>query len=183
MSAPLTGTESAKNAIKRVHYSHDAVIDFIIANPTVSQGELAREFNYTQPWISRVINSDAFKKRLAERKEELVDPIILESLDSKFNALADLSAELLMKKVEHQLNLDPSAIDGKFALAAVDVTHKAAGFGARNPQGGGVTTNVVVMVPAKAESQEEWAATALDNAKAGAVKFTIEASTKEVKNG
>ena len=35
MSERLVGTESAAGAIARVKYSHDAMIDLIIANPAV----------------------------------------------------------------------------------------------------------------------------------------------------
>ena len=48
MSTPLMGTDSAAGAIQRVSYTHDALIDMIIANPEVSQGELSKAFGYTQ---------------------------------------------------------------------------------------------------------------------------------------
>ena len=52
MAEPLMGTESAAGAIQRVKYTHDALIDMIIANPAVSQGQLATQFgiNVTQAW-------------------------------------------------------------------------------------------------------------------------------------
>ena len=87
MSVPLIGTESAAGALARVKFSHDAMIDVIIANPTVSQGEIAKHFGYTQAWVSRIMNSDAFLARLALRKEDLVDPSIALSIDEKLRAV------------------------------------------------------------------------------------------------
>ena len=81
MAEPLMGTESAAGAIQRVKYTHDALIDMIIANPAVSQGQLATAFGYTQGWLSRVMNSDAFQARLAARKMEVVDPQLVLSID------------------------------------------------------------------------------------------------------
>ena len=54
--------------LKKISYTHDAIIDAIIASPGVSQGELAKEFGYTQTWLSIMIGSDAFQSRLTERK-------------------------------------------------------------------------------------------------------------------
>ena len=88
-SAPLQGTTSAANAVARVNYSHDAMIDLIIANPAISQNELAKHFGYSAAWVSRVRNSDAFLARLAERKGDIVDPSIIATVEEKIRAVAD----------------------------------------------------------------------------------------------
>ena len=85
---PLQGTASAALAIDRVKYTHDAMIDLIIAQPAISQGELAKHFGYSQPWVSRIMNSDAFLARLAQRKAEIVDPQLTLSVDEKLRAVA-----------------------------------------------------------------------------------------------
>lgn len=151
MSEPLMGTESAAGAIQRVKYTHDALIDMIIANPAVSQGQLAMHFGYTQGWLSRVMNSDAFQARLAARKTEVVDPQLVLSIDEKLRALASKSLDVVLDKLAVMQNPDT-------ALKALEVTSKALGYGARQ-QNLNVQQNFVVALPPKAASASEWAIT------------------------
>lgn len=148
-SAPLQGTESAALAIARVKYSHDAMIDLIIARPEMKQGEIAKHFGYTQPWVSRIMNSDAFLARLAQRKADIVDPSISLSVNEKLAAAASRSLDIVLEKLEHSPNLDQ-------ALGVVAVTSKALGYGARQANLN-VQNNFVVALPQKAASAEEWA--------------------------
>lgn len=148
MSTPLQGTESAAGAIARVKYSHDAMIDLIIASPMISQAAIAKHFGYTQPWVSRIFNSDAFQARLAERKTELVDPTIALTIDEKLKAVADKSLDVVLEK----LNLSPTF---DMAVKAAELTSKALGYGARD-RGGVVQNNFVVALPGKAESAQSW---------------------------
>lgn len=149
MSTPLAGTESAAGAIARVKYSHDAMIDLLIANPAISQGQIASAFGYTQAWVSRVMNSDAFNVRLAERKGELVDPTIAATIEEKFKALASKSLDVVLEKLTVTQNPDT-------ALKALEITSKALGYGARQ-QNVAVQQNFVVALPPKAQSAEDWA--------------------------
>ena len=59
----------------RIRYTHEGLIDMIIAEPWVSQNELAMRFGYTAPWISTVMTSDAFLAKLEERKAERRRPV------------------------------------------------------------------------------------------------------------
>jgi len=148
MSTPLMGTDSASGAIQRVSYTHDALIDMIIANPAISQGELAKAFGYTQGWLSRVMNSDAFQARLAARKTEVVDPQLVLSIDEKLRALASKSLDVVLDKLTVTQNPDT-------ALKALEVTSKALGYGARQ-QNLNVQQNFVVALPPKAASAGDW---------------------------
>ena len=135
-SAPLVGTASSANALARVRYSHDAMIDCLIENPGISQTELAALFGYTGAWISRVVNSDAFLARLAERKCDLVDPAIALTLDEKFRSLASQSLDIIQEKLSLTKNMDS-------AMKALELSAKALGYGARQ-QNLNVQQNFVV---------------------------------------
>lgn len=135
-SAPLVGTASAANALARVHYSHDAMIDHLIENPGISQDALAAMFGYSVPWISRIINSDAFLARLSERKHDLVDPAIALTLDEKFRSLAAQSLDVIQEKLFLTKNVDT-------AIKALELSTKALGYGARQ-QNLNVQQNFVV---------------------------------------
>lgn len=150
MSSALQGTASAALAIDRVKYTHDAMIDLIIGNPAISQGDLARHFGYTQPWVSRVMNSDAFLARLAERKKDVVDPSLVLSVEEKLRNLASRSLDIVMEKLEVSKNPDT-------ALKALEITTKSLGYGAR-PDKVAIQQNFVVAMPQKSESALEWAA-------------------------
>jgi len=89
--------------IATVRYTHDGIIDEIIAFPAISQGELAARFGYSQSWMSIIINSDSFKERLAERKGELVDPKIRATVHDRLDALAKRSLDKLLERIDNQM--------------------------------------------------------------------------------
>lgn len=142
-----------RHGIKKVRYTHDAMIDLIIQNPWVSQNEIAAHFGYSVSWVSQIFSSDSFQARLAERKEELVDPTIRATVEERFKALVIQSLDVLRQKLERPLPL----ISDELALGAVGVAAKALGYGSKAAQVQ-VNTQFVVHVPAKALSSEDWAA-------------------------
>lgn len=150
---PVTG--ELQNGIAKVRYSHDAMIDLIVAEPWVSQNQLAEVFDRTPGWISQVINSDAFQARLAERKEQLIDPVLIASIKDRLNGVAARSLELIQEKLNQ-----PAAgllVKEDFLLRAADLATKALGYGARVPTQSTTNVAVVVQVPPKIPSAHEWA--------------------------
>lgn len=115
--------------IGKVSYKHDAIIDFILANPTVQQNEIARHFDYSQGWISQIIASDAFQVRLAERSGDLVDPLIRRDRDAMFKSLIDRSFEILEEKLRMPANVVPDQL----VLRTMELASRAVGYGARDP--------------------------------------------------
>lgn len=111
--------------IQSISYTHDAMIDEIIAEPSVSQNELARRFGYTASWISMVIGSDSFKERLHARKAEIVDPTLLITTRERFESLTSLSIDRLMEK----LSAPAAAIDNDLLIKAANLGAKAMGVG------------------------------------------------------
>lgn len=143
----LQGTESAKDAIATVNYTHDAMIDLMLANPKISQNELAKQFGFTAAWVSRIMNSDAFLERLASRKQELSDPLIAQTIDEKLNMLTGQSLEILSERLAATRNPD-------LALKVLPEVLKATkGYGARGPV---VNNSFVVALPGKATNSAEW---------------------------
>ena len=91
--------------IARVRYTHDAVIDEILVNPSISQNELAKIFGFSAGWMSIVINSDSFQERLAERKAMLTDPKIIASINERLDAIAAIVWERIATDL-HPARLD-----------------------------------------------------------------------------
>lgn len=158
MVQPLQGTATGKDAIARVTYTHDAMIDLILQNPQMNQTDLALYFGYTQGWVSRVMGSDAFNARLAQRKEEIVNPAIIATLDEKLRGLAHQSLDIISRKLEATSSPD-------LAAKALDMSVKALGLGAR-PQNVQNNHTYVVALPAKSENEQQWALAAKNEAKA-----------------
>ena len=136
--------------IEKTRYNHEAMIDVIIANPTLTQGELARTFDRSQAWMSRIMGSDAFQAALAKRREEITDPFLVATIEERMNGLAMQSLDILAEKLEATGNPD-------LALEALKVTTKALGFGARAPMTN-VQNNFVIPLPAKIADAHDWAA-------------------------
>lgn len=116
------------HAIKKVRYSHDAMIDMIIEQPAVSQNSLAAVFGYTPSWVSQVMSSDAFRARLEARKDELVDPQLRLTLNEKFNALVTRSLDIIQSKMVHD------SCDPEIAFRAMELGAKALGLGGNRTQ-------------------------------------------------
>ena len=125
--APQGSPERA--TLGKIRYTHDAMIDLVIANPWISQNEIAERFGYSVPWVSIVFSSDAFKNRLEERRSEVVDPVIRASLKERFEALVTRSLEVLQAK----LSKAPEQVSDSLALKTLELGAKALNFGAQAP--------------------------------------------------
>lgn len=113
-----------RNGVAKTNYTHDFLIDAIIANPAIDQRDLARSLGYSEAWISMIMASDSFQAKFTERQKELVDPVMRQSLDTQFKALVLQSAEVLRRKLEANQNETT-------ALKVLDTAAKALGYGAR----------------------------------------------------
>lgn len=116
-------------AIQKLRYSHEAMIDTLIANPMISQGQLAALFGRTQAWVSLVMSSDAFKARLAERRGELVDPVIAMSLTEKFHSVTQRSLEVLAEKLAQPAK----SVSDDLVIKTATMGAKALGLGGNAP--------------------------------------------------
>jgi len=96
MSQDVTATP------KRLSYTHDAMIDLILQEPTVTHAELAEIFGYTAGWVQRVCSSDAFQSRLADRKAQLIDPQITRSLNERLRGVTIKALDIIDEKLSSQ---------------------------------------------------------------------------------
>jgi len=157
-SWPQTG-----GAIAKISYTHDGMIDQIIANPSISQNQLAAHFGYTAAWISQIISSDAFQARLAERRDELVDPAIRASVEEQFKGLVFRSLDILRAK----LSKSPEAIPDNLALRSLELSSRALGYGVRTESPpvppGDVTVHLNIMGERLVDLLRQKKAEALDS--------------------
>lgn len=115
--------------LHRVRYSHEAMADMLIADPTISQNSIAAYFGRTPAWISIVINSDAFQSFYAARKAELIDPELVATIRERFNALTVRSLQVLQEKLARPAHEIPDNL----ALKAAELGAKGLGVGGNAP--------------------------------------------------
>lgn len=133
-----------------VPYTHDALIDAMIANPSATRAELGQLFGYSGQWVWAVTNSDGFQARYEARREALVNPEIVASVKERFAALAAQSMDVIADRLT-------ATRDPVLAIKTLEVAAKAAAFGV-NPGGNvQVTNSFVVALPEKADSADAWA--------------------------
>jgi hypothetical protein len=144
------GYDQSHSRIAKLRYSHDAMIDILVAEPQIKQNELAVRFGVTVAWVSRIIGSDAFQGALAKRREELTDPFLVATITERMQGVANQALDVISEKLELTKNVD-------VALKAIDITAKALGFGAKAHNQTNVQNNFVVALPPKSENSESWA--------------------------
>jgi hypothetical protein len=127
MAVPHPAPQATKQRIDKLSYTHEAMIDLIIAEPTASAIELAEVFGYSAGWISRIVASDAFQSRLAERKARLTDPVIAHTLDERLRGVAIHSIALIQEKLTAEESAD-------YAIDALGLATTAMGMYKRAPQ-------------------------------------------------
>jgi hypothetical protein len=118
-----------KRAIQKVNYSHDGMINLILAHRGISQNQIAAHFGYTASWVSQVMSSDAFQARLLERAAEIEDPALRATVEDSLRGLISRSMEILKAK----LNVDPEKVPDNLAIRTLELSTRALGYGAKEP--------------------------------------------------
>ena len=98
--------------LSNIRLRHQAIADWLIANPDRSQGECAAAFGITQAWLSVVVNSDIFREYLQSRLNEVSTPVMY-SLREKLMGVAHRAVEKLGNCVDNSQ-------DPEYILAAAD---------------------------------------------------------------
>ena len=124
MSPPTaSGPAPTMGKLTKVSYTHEALIDTIVAHPDISQARLALMFGYTPGWISNLLASDLIQARIAERRKEMVDPVVAQTVEERVRGLMLRSMAVLQEK------LDSPAVDDKTALRVYELSSKNLGIG------------------------------------------------------
>lgn len=116
----------SSRVVKRLNYSHDGLINLIIANPGISQNQLAASIGYSASWISQVMSSDAFQSKLAARSAELIDPTLRATVEQNLKGIMHRSLAILNEK----LSASPDKVPDTLALRSLEVASRALGYGA-----------------------------------------------------
>lgn len=139
--------------IQSTNAPHEVMIDMLLANPSITQFEIARNLRYSVSWVSQIIGSDAFQERLASRKAEISDPILAATIEERLKVTVSLAVD----HVKHQLEQPLGGLTLDQSLRALAATTQAAGMGGSRPSAaGGPSVHINVGVPAQAPDAEAW---------------------------
>ena len=158
--------------IKSVRMWHEQIVDWMLQNPHLTQGDCALFFDKTEAWLSSVINSDLFReyksRRFADHHENVSHSVI-----ERVSGLAGLSLEVLHERIEAEKKDIPLGI----VLDSATLMLKSMGFGpkATPAQAPSATINVNLNgAPAEVLAQ------ARDDLRKTHVENTVEAEDAEV---
>lgn len=121
-TAPATHAATMGNLAK-IRYTHEDMIDYLIANPQASQNQLAARYGYSAGWVSNIMASDAWKAKFAQRREEIVGADLIATVKERFEGLTHLSL------VRLQAELEKPACPPGVMLKALELGAKAMGVG------------------------------------------------------
>ena len=131
-------------------YTHKAMMDLILANPTMPMDQLAEHFGVTKAWAKKVTMSDAFQGLLDKRREEIINPIISESVTEKIRGLTTNTLDTLNARVESGVVKTTELIEiariGMTSMGLLDMSDKTVN-----------NNQFVVAMPNKVADADEWA--------------------------
>lgn len=136
-------------APKNFLQAHMVIIDQLLMDPSITTTKLAHVTGYSMNWLHKVMQSDAFQAKLAERQKALVDPLVLNAIKDRISGLASRALEI----IEERMDSDKVSLD--HALNVFGVTSKAMGMGA--PKAPTNTNNFIVQMPAQIPNAQDWA--------------------------
>lgn len=124
--------ESKKPSIAKLNFSHDAIAQWMIQNPHAPLKDCAEYFNYTQPWLSIIIHSDAFQARYQELRGQ-ADAAIIGDIPAKMRAVASRALDGLAEAVETAVKSEQTIVHRGFLLETSDKLLRDLGYGPQKP--------------------------------------------------
>ncbi len=160
--------------IKSVRPWHEQIVDWMLHNPHLTQGQCALYFHTTEAWLSSVINSDLFReyksRRFADHHENVSHSVI-----ERVSGLAGLSIEVLEERIKAEREDIPLGI----VLDSASLMLKSMGYGPKvGPAAPAATINLNMNgAPAEvlAQAREDLRKTHVEN--------TVEAEDAEIIDG
>lgn len=121
----------AEQSVVHAMYSHDALIDLIIENPTWTHRQYAKHFGQPPSWFATILATDSFQLALDPRRLEISDPSITATMEERLRALTIRSMSVLQTKLEND------KVEDFTVLKAMEISSKALGMGVSGRRDGG----------------------------------------------
>ena len=108
--------------IQKVSPKHEAIMNFIMANPTLPRSQVAAHFGVTLPWLSTIIHSGTFRARLAEKQDQFFECSVVSEIEDKVMGVAHLAVEKMAEAIPYENDLG-------VLTNTLDKTMKTLGYG------------------------------------------------------
>lgn len=115
--------------LQKLNYSHEALADQILSNPSATNAQLGEVFNRTKEWVGMVKGSGMFRELMALKRGTLIDPVVQERIEDRLEMVTSRSLEILAEKLARPFGDIPD-----------DLALEAAKFGAKGMGLGGFST-------------------------------------------
>jgi hypothetical protein len=114
--------------------SYDALVDIMLLSPPgETQTQIARRLGYSPSWLSRIIASDAFQAKMADRIEKDVEPERREMIRLRFASIEEEAKGLLQASLQKlSAKLEQPEVSEELLVKTATMTSKLLGYGARN---------------------------------------------------
>lgn len=120
--------------LKSLSHTHVAIVDYMLANPQIALGDVAKHFGYTQPWLSQIIHSDAFQNMLKEKEGHVFHHTVL-PIREKMTQVAHMA-------LDKTLHLLPQETEVRTASEIAGDMLDRLGYGSKPVGPGGVQVNI-----------------------------------------
>lgn len=140
MDAPTLTPYGHVKATRKMRWWYESLADFMVANPAATQNDMAAHFGKGIATISTIINSDAFRAYLRQRRAVHVEKLDGEVREKLFKA-ANRSLDNLLDVLDKKRDTIPLEMLQRVA----DSSLKNLGYGVTPP--GGTTVNVNTTPP------------------------------------
>lgn len=104
---------------KTFRYWHDAIIDLMLLEPSITQSEISKRLRRGYATISLVMNSDLFKARYEQRRREF-QQCVSEGIKDKLVKVANVGLELTLETLEKKRTAIEIADLTKITESALD---------------------------------------------------------------
>jgi hypothetical protein len=149
LNFPINGRDEAANwQPKRYRYWYDNIIDILLAEPHLSQKEIALKLGRHAATIGMIMNSDLFRARYEQRRSAK-SLALQETLNGKLTATATLALEIteeVLRKKRDQVPLGELVDVADKALARLGYGPKVQSSSAQV-----VVNNATVVAPVSAD--------------------------------
>lgn len=108
--------------VAKLTHRHRAIMEYMIANPEVPMGEVAKLFHVTLPWLSQLVHSELFQLELSYLQDVAYGEVVL-GLKDRVTHLAHTSLQRLQER------LDLGAVETDTLVDISELALKSLGFG------------------------------------------------------
>lgn len=141
-SRAILDQRASERMIQRLSHTHEAIMLWLVLNPTRTQRECAKELGYTEGWLSQVINSDMFQAEYKQRCRE-ANVIATHTMQAKLGAVT----AKIIDRIDAQLDKEPSE---RFLVDTANMALERLGYTGK-PDGGATTPAAPMQIYVKGD--------------------------------